>query len=69
MKAVCHTNAGKPAQSLIKRICYPEAFSFKSKAIIWGCQHEQKAQNLCLKNLYQSARLFLYQGQWACYQW
>jgi len=34
---------------IIKGICYPEAFSFKSKAIILGCQHEQKAQNLYLK--------------------
>ena len=49
MKAVCHTNAGKPAQSLIKGICYPEAFSFKSKATIWGCQHEQKARNFYFK--------------------
>ena len=49
MKAVCHTNAGKPAQSLIKGICYPEAFSFKSKATIWGYQHEQKARNFYFK--------------------
>ena len=32
MKAVCHTDAGKPSQSLIKTICYPEALSFTSKA-------------------------------------
>jgi len=43
MKAMCHTNAGKLAQSLIKGICYPKAFSFKNKATIWGCQHELKA--------------------------
>ena len=49
MKAVCHTNSDKPAQSLIKGICYPEAFSFKSKATIWGCQHEQKARNIYFK--------------------
>ena len=49
MKAVCHTNAGKPAQSFIKGICYPEAFSFKSKATACGCQHEQKARNLYFK--------------------
>ena len=49
MKSVCHTNAVKPAQSLIKGICYPEVFSFKTKATIWGCQHEQKARNLYFK--------------------
>ena len=28
MKSVCHTNPGKPSQSLIKTICYPEEFGF-----------------------------------------
>ena len=46
---MCHTNAGKPAQSLIKGICYPEAFSFKSTTTIWGCQYEQKAWNFYFK--------------------
>ncbi len=32
MKAVCHTNCAYPAQSLIKGICYPEAFKFSTKA-------------------------------------
>ena len=50
MKALCHTNAGKPVQSLIKGICYPEAFSFKSKATTWGCQHNQKARNIKTSN-------------------
>jgi len=26
MKAVCRTDSGNPSQSLIKTICYPEAF-------------------------------------------
>ena len=38
MKAVCHTNPANPSQSLIKGICYPEAFSFTSKATSWGLQ-------------------------------
>jgi len=46
MKAVCHTNADKPSQSLIKTICYPEAFSFNSKATSWGCQHEKQARDI-----------------------
>ena len=43
MKAVCHTKPAYPAQSLIKCICYPEAFNFSSIAAIWGCQHEKRA--------------------------
>ena len=46
MKAVCHTDAGNPAQSLIKSICYPEAFSFTTKATQWGCKHEKVAQQI-----------------------
>jgi len=51
MKAVCRTNADKPSQSLIKTICYPEAFSFTSKATSWGCQHEKQARDLYIKAL------------------
>ena len=43
MKAVCHTDLGNPAQSLIKTICYPEAFSFTTAATKWGCKHEKQA--------------------------
>jgi len=50
MKAVCHTNADKPSQSLIKTICYPKAFSFTSKATSWGCQHERQARDLYIKD-------------------
>ena len=49
MKSVCHTDPAKPAQSLIKGICYPEAFSFTSKATSWGCQHEQDTKNIYFK--------------------
>ena len=40
---MCHTNAAKPSQSLIKGICYPEAFS---KATNWGCSHESEAREI-----------------------
>ena len=46
MRAVCHTDAGNPAQSLIKTICYPEAFTFSTKATRWGCKHEKVAQEI-----------------------
>lgn len=44
MRAVCHTNLANPSQSLIKSICYPEAFQFTSKATEWGCSHERQAR-------------------------
>ena len=49
MKAVCYTNNASPSQSLVKSICYPEAFSFTSKQTNWGCKHEQKARELYYK--------------------
>ena len=45
MKAVCHTNVTNPAQSLVKSICYPEAFNFTSKQTNWGCKHEKKVRD------------------------
>ena len=45
MKSVCHTNAANPSQSLIKSICYPQAFVFHSKQTDWGCRHERSARN------------------------
>ena len=45
MKAVCHTDALNPSQSLVKRVCYPEAFCFKSKQTTWGCKHEKPARD------------------------
>ena len=44
MKAVCRTDITNPSHSLIKSICYPEAFSFPSKQTEWGCKHEKQAQ-------------------------
>jgi len=46
MKLVCHTNVANPSQSLIKSICYPEAFSYVSKQTEWGCKHEKKARDI-----------------------
>ena len=48
IKAVCRTNPGNPAQSLIKTICYPEAFSFTCPATKWGCKHEKDARDMYL---------------------
>ena len=48
MKAVCHTDPGNPAQSLIKAICYPEAISFTTAATKWGCKHEKQAREMYL---------------------
>ncbi len=46
MKSVCHTDCANPAQSLMKCICYPEAFKFSTKATCWGCKHEKTARDL-----------------------
>ena len=44
MKAVCRTDYSLPSQSLIKSICYPDQFRFKTKATTWGCTHEKAAR-------------------------
>lgn len=44
MRAVCHTDVTNPAQSLVKSICYPEAFTFTRKQTKWGCKHEKQAR-------------------------
>ena len=59
---MCHTNAGKPAQFLIKGICYPEALSYKSRATVWGCQHEQKAQNFYFESCSKQHENFSVEG-------
>ena len=46
MKAVCRTDSSNPSQSLIKTICYPEAFKFVTAATKWGCKHEKEAKEL-----------------------
>ena len=49
MKAVCRTDINHPSQSLIKSICYPEAFLFTSKQTDWGCKHEKQAREKYVK--------------------
>ena len=44
LKQVCRTNLAMPSQSLVKSICYPEAFRFTSAATSWGCSHEKAAR-------------------------
>ena len=38
-----HTDAHKPALSLVFGICYPESAKFTTKATRYGCEHERKA--------------------------
>ncbi len=45
MKSVFHSDPASPAQSLIKVICYPEAFKFITAATSWGCKHEKSAKD------------------------
>ena len=45
---VYHTTVTNPSISLIKEICYPESYKFKSQATKWGCDHESIAlKNYC----------------------
>ena len=41
--AVCHTNPAQPSQSLIKSIYYPHLFKINTKAVSYGCKHEDDA--------------------------
>ena len=43
MKAVCHTDVTNPLQSLVKSICYSEAFNFTSEQTSWDCRHKKQA--------------------------
>lgn len=49
MKSVCHTSPLNPSKSLIRNICYPEAFVFSSAATSWGCRQEKAAKTLYMK--------------------
>ncbi|KAJ8928717.1 hypothetical protein NQ314_018682, partial [Rhamnusium bicolor] len=40
---VCRTSLSNPSLSLIKQICYPLKFTFKSKTTEWGIIHEKNA--------------------------
>ncbi len=51
MKAACRTDPTSPAQSLIKVICYPEAFKFVSAAASWGCNHEKYARDTYVNHM------------------
>ena len=43
-KQAARTSPSNPSVSLIKAICYPEAFKFTSQATRWGCKHEDTAR-------------------------
>ena len=45
---VCHAAVTNLPISLIKEICYPESYKFKSQATKWECDHK----SIALKNYY-----------------
>ena len=51
MKAACHTDPNNPSKSLIKAICYPEAYRFVSSATAWGCSHEKSARDMYIETM------------------
>nr|CAI5819622.1 unnamed protein product [Callosobruchus analis] len=42
-KRTCRKSVLAPSLSLIKTICYPTSFLFKTKATVWGITHEAQA--------------------------
>ena len=58
MKAVCGTCIEKPSQSLIKSICYPDAYSFSSKQTDWGHKQEKHARELYCKEVGPNHEMF-----------
>ncbi|XP_057711359.1 uncharacterized protein LOC130928652 [Corythoichthys intestinalis] len=43
-KAASRTKIENPSNSLIQRICYPDAFKFTTEATRYGCSHEWKVR-------------------------
>ena len=58
MKSVCKTDHSYPSQSLIKCICYPDQFRFKTKATIWGCTHEKAARRRYVDSIKKNITIF-----------
>lgn len=54
MKSICRTDPAKPSQSLIKAVCYPEAFKFSTKSTLWGCTHEKEARDTYMRAMTES---------------
>ena len=44
-----HTPPANPSSSLIRAICYPDAYQFSSAATTWGLEHEQTARDCYVK--------------------
>ena len=53
LKSACSTNPAKPAKSLVKSLCYPEAHKFSAAATRWGCRNEGKAREAYQKSIDQ----------------
>ena len=53
-KSAAHTSLNNPSSSLIKRICYPQSYKFKTKATQWGIDHEKLARALFLNKMSDS---------------
>ena len=58
MKAICGTRIEKPSKSLIKSICYPDAYSFSSKQTDWGHKQEKRARELYCKEVGPNHEMF-----------
>ena len=60
MYAAMHTNIDHPSTSLLKSICYPDAYKFSSVAMNWGCAQEDNAikhYNEVIKSSHQEFKI------------
>ena len=48
-KSIIKTKLKDPSSCLVKKICYPTAYTFSSSASTWGCQHEDVAIDMFLE--------------------
>ena len=57
LKSACKTNTAKPAKSLAKSICYPEAHKFSTPSTRWGPEHKgraRKAYQIAINQFHES---------------
>ncbi|XP_039908249.1 uncharacterized protein LOC120746819 isoform X1 [Simochromis diagramma] len=71
LKQVLKTNPQQPSKSLIKAICYPEAYRFTTAATSYGCKHEAQARGAYEKLMSQEHAGFscMDSGLWLNPKW
>ena len=50
LRSATHTDVSQPSSSLIRSICYPEAYRFSTVATSWGIEREKTARGQYVKS-------------------